>query len=286
MEIQIAKNAGFCFGVKRALKIVAALTAEGGNIQTYGELIHNPAVLRDLEKHGVRPVIDFSRIDRQGVLVIRSHGIEREIEDRLRVERISYVDATCPFVKKIHHLITDLSARGKQIVLAGDSRHPEIIGIKSYFRNGGHIVNSTADLKRVPPAREMCILAQTTLDRGLYRRLVSSLLEKTDKLEVFNTICAATETRQKEARRLAAKVDAFVVVGGRNSSNTRKLFDIARRVNKRTYHLESSSDLPGIPWLDELACCSSVGIHGGASTPPAEIERVAEYLKDFDPKRR
>jgi len=286
MEIRIAKSAGFCFGVKRALKLVAMLTAEGGNIQTYGELIHNPAVLRDLAARGVRPVYDFREIDPAGVLVIRSHGIGREIEARLRAEKISFVDATCPFVKKIHRLVSNLSEQGKRIVIAGDRRHPEIVGIQSYFNREGTIINSMAELEKLSPAREMSILAQTTLDRGFYRRLVSRLLEKTDKLEVYNTICAATEIRQQEVRRLASEVDALIVVGGKNSSNTRKLYKIARRFNQRAYYLESSRDLSRVSWLDEIIDCHSIGIHGGASTPPREIERVAEYLADIYEQRR
>jgi len=277
MIVRIADQAGFCFGVKRALELIHGLREEGRDIQVLGELIHNQSVLSDLARKGVECIRDKSAADPQKTLVIRTHGIPADEDAELRAAGFKLLDATCPLVKKTHCLIQRFESQGIPVVIVGDRNHPEIIAASSYATDP-IIVNSLEEARSVPAMPVMGVVAQTTLDLDFFRQIEAILLERADRLDAHNTVCDATRERQEAVRRLAPEVDCVVVVGGHNSSNTKKLVSIAQRHNPSTIHIEGSVALNDTELQRKTAGCRSVGIAAGASTPPEEIERVRRYF--------
>lgn len=284
MIVRIADQAGFCFGVKRALELIHGLRREGRDIQVLGELIHNQSVLSDLARKGVACIRDRFEADPQKTLVIRTHGIPANEEETLRQEGFQLLDATCPLVKKTHRIIERFEKNGIPVVIVGDCNHPEIIAASS-FATDPIIVNSLEEARAVPVMSVMGVVAQTTLDLDFFREIEAVLAERADHLEVHNTVCEATRERQEAVRRLAPQVDCVVVVGGHNSSNTKKLVHIARRHNPRTIHINGSLDLDKPELQRLIQDCRSVGIAAGASTPPIEIERVRNHLSEINPTK-
>lgn len=281
MKVYIADEAGFCFGVKRALNLIAQLNEEDQNVQIYGQLIHNQSVLKNLEEKGIGYIETIEELDREKKLVIRTHGIPREVENKLRKEKIEIIDATCPFVKKIHRIVENIDCEKNLIVIVGDKNHPEIIAAKSYSPDAV-VINSLQEANQVKKRDAISVVAQTTLNLDFFKQIVSVLLEKAEKLVVYNTICYATKIRQEAVKKLAPKVDFFVVVGGRNSSNTRKLFEIALERNPNTFLIEKSSDLYDPDFIKRVSFFKSVGITAGASTPVDELERINEFFKNIE----
>ena len=284
MKVYIADEAGFCFGVKKALNLIARLHEKKYNIQIYGQLIHNQSVLKNLQEKGIGYTDTLAGLDRGKKLVIRTHGIPRQTEEKLRKEKIDIVDATCPFVKKIHRIIEKIEAHpaptgsGRHcIVIVGDRDHPEVTAAAGYARQPV-VINSSKEAEKLEAAEKIHVIAQTTLNSDFFEEIIAILRKKAGKLEVYNTICSATKARQEAIRRLAPQVDFVVVVGGKNSSNTRKLFEIALEKNKNTFFIESSRELYSPGFIEKVSRFSSVGITAGASTPPQEIEKVKEYL--------
>ncbi|MBN1196010.1 MAG: 4-hydroxy-3-methylbut-2-enyl diphosphate reductase [Candidatus Aminicenantes bacterium] len=283
MIVRIADQAGFCFGVKRALELIHGLRNEGRDIQVLGELIHNQSVLSDLTRKGVACIQDRFEADPKKTLVIRTHGIPADEEEKLRQEGFQLLDVTCPLVKKTHCIIERFEKDGIPVVIVGDRNHPEIIAASSYATDP-IIVNSLEEARAVPAMPVMGVVAQTTLDLDFFGEIEAVLAERADHLEVHNTVCEATRERQEAVRRLAPQVDCVVVVGGHNSSNTKKLAHIARRHNPRTIHINGSLDLDKPELQRLIRDCRIVGIAAGASTPPEEIERVRNYLSEYSPK--
>jgi 4-hydroxy-3-methylbut-2-enyl diphosphate reductase len=283
MIVRIADQAGFCFGVKRALELIHGLRNEGRDIQVLGELIHNQSVLSDLARKGVACIRDRLAADPAKTLVIRTHGIPAGEEAELREAGFQLLDATCPLVKKTHCIIERFEQQGIPVVIVGDRNHPEIIAASSYATNP-IIVNSREEALAVPRMPVMGVVAQTTLDLDFFREIEAILAGRAQRLEVHNTVCDATRERQEAVRRLAPQVDCVVVIGGRNSSNTGKLVRIAKRHNPRTLHIEGSAALDDPAFHDWLADCRSVGIAAGASTPPDEIEKVENFVSAYNPK--
>lgn len=283
MKIYIAEEAGFCFGVKRALDTIDRLYEEGRSIQVYGQLIHNRTVLDDLAARGIECIDSLDRLAPGKTLVIRTHGIPREEEAYLKSKNVDVVDATCPLVKKLHHTIEKAYESDcaqypdHQILIVGDRYHPEIVAARSYAP-GAVVIGTEEDARNLEDRDCMSVVAQTTLDSQQFEGIISILEEKTRKLFVHNTICNATKVRQEAIRKLAPNVDAVLVVGGKNSSNTRKLFNIARNLNPRSFHIENSTDLRNNEIVTVIARVTSVGITAGASTPPEEIERIKRNL--------
>ncbi|UCH95386.1 MAG: 4-hydroxy-3-methylbut-2-enyl diphosphate reductase [Candidatus Aminicenantes bacterium] len=282
MKVYVAEEAGFCFGVKRALNIIENLHEKGNEVQILGQLIHNRSVLDDLKTKGIRCINTLDQLDPDKTLIIRTHGIPKEAEADLKKKRINYVDATCPLVKKLHQTIEkqDPNTPNTRILIVGDRNHPEIIAAKSYCP-GAIVINSQEEANDIEYSDNINVVAQTTLDTDFFERIVSILENKTRKLHVYNTICKATKVRQAAIKKLATKVDVVVVVGGKNSSNTKKLYNIARKRNKNTFHIEKSSDLHDAHFIEKLANFHSVGITAGASTPPEEIEKIEKFLRNF-----
>ncbi len=281
MKIYIAEEAGFCFGVKRALKIINQLNEKRQDIQIYGQLIHNRTVLDQLKAKGIDTIDTLDQLAPQKKLVIRTHGIPKQEEEKLKKEGIDYVDATCPLVKKIHRIIGKLNKKKAQIVIIGDKNHPEIIAAKSYAHHAV-VINSRAEAAKIKRTDSLSVIAQTTLDTDHFEKIVSHLADKAGKLDVYNTICDATIARQQAIKKLAPEVDFVVVVGGKNSSNTRKLYQIALKRNKNTYYIEESSDLKRTDFINQIKDFQSAGVTAGASTPPEEIEKVKNILKNIN----
>jgi (E)-4-hydroxy-3-methyl-but-2-enyl pyrophosphate reductase len=281
MKVLVAEEAGFCFGVKRALKLIEQIHNRGHQIQTFGPLIHNKTVLDDLRQKGIDYIDNLSQRDPQKILVIRTHGIPRQVEAGLKRRRIAYLDATCPLVKRAQEWIAKLEGEKTQVIIVGDKDHPEIAAARSYARRAC-IVNSLDDARALPFRRNAGVVAQTTLNTDFFKSIVCELLDRTETLGIYNTICAATRVRQEAIRKLAPLVDVVVVVGDADSSNTRKLADISRQKNPRTFHIESSRELTGRSLLRRMGEFSSVGITAGASTPPEEIQRVRDFFKNLN----
>ena len=283
MKIYVAEEAGFCFGVKRALDIINRLHEQGHEIQVYGQLIHNRGVLEELKAKGIDCIDSLDQVTPQKTLVIRTHGVPKEVEADLQKRGIHYVDATCSLVKKLQKTLQDLKPPSSltQIVIVGDKNHPEIIAAKSYYPEAT-VIASGEEASRLNKSEHLYVLGQTTLDADLFRQITAILKEKTANFHVFNTICSATRVRQAAIKKLAPQVDGVIVVGGKNSSNTQKLYHIALKKNKNTYLIEKSSDLEGAHFLKKLAGFRSVGITAGASTPPEEVEKIENFLAKFN----
>ncbi|MCP5108738.1 MAG: 4-hydroxy-3-methylbut-2-enyl diphosphate reductase [bacterium] len=280
MNVYIAEEAGFCFGVKRALTIINGLNEEKQETQIYGRLIHNRTVLHQLKSKGIDTIDNLDQLDPQKKLVIRTHGIPRQDEERLKKENIACTDATCPLVKKLHHIIETLDEEKTRIVIVGDKNHPEIIAVQSYAKNAA-VINSEAEAQKIKKTKSISVIAQTTLNTDHFNKIVSLLKSRADKLEIHNTICDATRVRQQAIKKLAPKVDCVVVLGGKDSSNTRKLYNIALELNKNTFYVEQSSHLSEPGFTRKIKHFQSVGITAGASTPPLEIENAKNILENI-----
>ena len=272
-EVILAKSAGFCFGVKRAMDTVYEQTGKK-NVYTFGPIIHNEEVVKDLEKKGVFVINTMEELDdiTEGTVIIRSHGVSSAVYEALRKKVVEIVDATCPFVLKIHNIVKQESANGKQIVIIGNEKHPEVEGIMGWSKTQVHVVDTVekAQNLQLDPQREVCIVSQTTFNYNKFKELVEIISEKGYNIIIRNTICNATEERQTEAREIAKRVDAMIVVGGSSSSNTRKLYEICKNECKDTYYIQTLNDLD----MTSLGKADCIGITAGASTPNNIIQEV------------
>lgn len=278
-EVTVAKSAGFCFGVTRAVDQVYELAEQGeGPIYTYGPIIHNEEVVKDLAAKGVRIIPDEAALAdvHEGTVVIRSHGVGRATEERMRAQGLAVVDATCPFVKKIHRIAEKASADGRAVIIIGNPEHPEVIGIRGWCRDPVYIIEETAQAEALPPLNRATVVSQTTFQLKKFQELVEKVEEKVYDVLVVNTICNATQERQREAKQLSSQVEAMIVIGGKHSSNTQKLYDICKNECRHTYYIQTLVDLQpqGFPNV------RSVGITAGASTPKNIIEEVHSYVRN------
>ena len=286
MKVKVAETAGFCFGVKRAVdKVYELIDTEQKPIFTLGPIIHNEGVVADLEARGVH-VITEADLDspddtlQNGTVVIRSHGVGKAIYDKLKEKNISYVDVTCPFVLKI---VEKESLAGNHIIIIGDKDHPEVQGICGWCQGPYTVIRNKEEAEAfVPPkGKKISIVSQTTFNYNKFKELVEILCEKRyynnvlNISNILNTICNATEERQKEAKNIAGEVDTMLVVGGRHSSNTQKLFEICKKECGNTYYIQTPVDLDS----EMFQCSSYVGITAGASTPNKIIEEVQEHVR-------
>ena len=282
MNVELAKTAGFCFGVKRAVDTVYQQIEQyrGEKIFTYGPIIHNEEVIKDLRSHGVEVLNDEEELKTADadVVVIRSHGVAKYIYDILEERGITCVDATCPFVKKIHKIVAEKSSEGSYIVIVGNGEHPEVQGIRGWAGEQVTVVQTQEDAERfeLPDKdQKVCIVAQTTFNYNKFKELVEIISKKRYDIVVLNTICNATKERQTEARQIAARVDAMVVIGDKRSSNTQKLFEICKEECLNTYYIQTLDDLD----INQLRSVESVGITAGASTPNKIIEEVQNNVR-------
>ncbi len=276
MRVELAESAGFCFGVKRAVESVYRLAGETeGRVCTLGPIIHNEQVVNDLEDRGVFVAETAEELEdpARTTLVIRSHGVSPDVIRDLEEKGISYEDATCPFVKKIHDTVSLYSGRGYQIILIGSPSHPEVQGILGWTGGSGIVIETPEQAEQFvlgKKGQKICIVAQTTFNYKKFKDLVEIIEKKGYDIYVVNTICNATSTRQKEAEDLAARSEAMIVIGGKNSSNTRKLYEICKNQCANTFFIQTVDDLGSI----SLSSFTSLGITAGASTPKNIIQEV------------
>ena len=287
MEVNVAKTAGFCFGVKRAVDQVYEQTEKekGKKIYTYGPIIHNEEVVKDLRSRGVEVIHSEEELAAltEGIVIIRSHGVPKRIYDLLEERKLQYVDATCPFVKKIHNIVKKASEEGSHVIIIGNPEHPEVQGIMGWSLLPVTVIQDAEEAEQLslPEEQKICIVSQTTFNYNKFKDLVEILCKKRydnnvlNILNILNTICNATEERQREAKNIAGEVDTMLVVGGRHSSNTQKLFEICKKECGNTYYIQTPVDLDS----EMFQCSSYVGITAGASTPNKIIEEVQEHVR-------
>ena len=289
MKVKVAETAGFCFGVKRAVnKVYELIDTEQKPIFTLGPIIHNEGVVADLEARGVHVIAeaDLDSPDdtlQNGTVVIRSHGVGKAIYDKLKEKNISYVDVTCPFVLKIHRIVEKESLAGNHIIIIGDKDHPEVQGICGWCQGPYTVIRNKEEAEAFVPqkGKKISIVSQTTFNYNKFKDLVEILCKKRydnnvlNILNILNTICNATEERQREAKNIAGEVDTMLVVGGRHSSNTQKLFEICKKECGNTYYIQTPVDLDS----EMFHRSSCVGITAGASTPKKIIEEVQEHVR-------
>jgi len=273
MEVIIAQEAGFCFGVKRALRLAEKALKEYEEVFSIGPLIHNQRVIDELKKKGLRVLDSVSQVFK-GPVIIRSHGVTKGAFEELKKRGIKIIDGTCPNVKKVQKLAQSLSRKGFLVVLIGEKDHAEVKGILSYTEGNAIVVESFQEIPEGLPKRKIAVLIQTTQEPGRVKEILDFLFERIKEMNVYNTLCEAAQRRQKEALELAKRVDLMFVIGGRESANTRRMVEVCKRVQARTYHIEGPEEIR--PEL--LKMVKKVGLTGGASTPPHLIKEVYEIL--------
>lgn len=277
MEVVVARHAGVCYGVQRALKLAAEAAGSDLPVNTLGPLIHNPQAVEALKEQGVGVAGSLDDAD-SGVLVIRSHGVDPAIIETARSRGLQVIDATCPHVTKAHEAAEKLRADGYAVVIVGEADHPEVEGIMAHAGGKVIVVEDASELPQRLPSRRVGVVVQTTQSESRLAEVVAALLPRVHELEVHNTICSATAKRQQSAAELAASVDVVVVVGGYNSGNTTRLAEICRGVNPRTFHVETSADIDPA-WF---AGATRVGVTAGASTPSEQMDGVVSAIEAIE----
>lgn len=287
MEILLAKSAGFCFGVQRAVD-TAYKHADEKNVYTYGQIIHNEEVVGDLAKHGVK-ILEDDELDqiKDSKVIIRSHGAEKRVYDILEKNGNEIIDATCPFVKKIHNIVMDECGKGHTVIIIGDGKHPEVKGIMGWCMSEPVVIGTEEEAEKFvqsclngeyKPSENISIVSQTTFNYRKFHNVVDIIRNKLYNVTAYKTICNATSVRQREAQEIASKVDAMIVIGGRNSSNTQKLYEISKKECENTYYIQTLVDLD----LTTFESVSRVGITAGASTPNKLIKEVHGRMDEMN----
>ncbi len=288
MEIRLVAGAGFCFGVKRAVDTVYEQLQTGKTIYTYGPIVHNEEVVKELAELGVRVIENRQELERlpdlrsladprAGTVIIRAHGVPREVQQCMEQKGWEVIDATCPFVKRIHRTVEKKSGQGEHILVVGNPDHPEIQGIVGWCNGPVDVIETVEEAEKyVPPeGKKLTVVAQTTFNYNKFQTIVEILKKKGYNVSIVNTICNATEDRQRDTREVAANADAMIVIGGKHSSNAAKLYEICREVCDNTYFIQTLDDLH----LELPKSARLVGITAGASTPNKLIEEVQNYVR-------
>lgn len=274
MKVILAKTAGFCFGVNRAVEVLTKTVEENKNVYTLGPIIHNSYVVDSFKKSGVKIADTPEDIIENATVVIRSHGVGKEIIDALERKNCKIIDATCPFVKKIHNIVENYHKKGYNIIVVGNKFHPEVIGILGWCENSAVVISDVTDIDAVSFENKVCVVCQTTFNKDLYKSICEILSDKFTDCEIMNTVCDATAKRQEEVKSLSENCDAIVVVGGKESSNTKKLSDVASKNCNNVYLIESKDELD---FKDKHYMC--VGVTAGASTPANIIKEVVDMIE-------
>ncbi len=280
MQILLAKSAGFCFGVKRAINLAFSTAKKRGKVFCLGPIIHNPQVVEKLKLSGVQEKESLEEIE-EGTVILRSHGVSPEVMEKARRQGLKIVDATCPFVMRSQKFVRRLTEEGYFILIVGDRKHPEVQGIMGQAKGKVLVIDSPEGLKGLKRSERIGVVTQTTQTLANLKEIVAQVLERALEVRVLNSICSATAQRQLESRELAGKVDCVLVVGGYNSSNTNKLAEICQKVNPHTYHIEEAGEL-NPSWFKGA---KRVGLTGGASTPNWLIDQVIKKVRDFEKNR-
>ena len=280
MEVIVAEHAGFCFGVTKAVDTVyEQISDKKANIYTYGPIIHNETVVNDLEQKGVKVIEsedDIAQL-KEGTIIIRSHGVTRQVHRMLEESGLDIIDATCPFVKRIHRIVEEESKKGQGIIVVGSGNHPEVEGIVSYAQGPVYVVDSPQMAREFSGDKETeyTVVSQTTFNKNKFKETIEILNNNGYNINIVNTICNATDERQSEAEEISSKVDAMIVIGGAHSSNSRKLYEICKQRCENTYFIQTLEDLD----LRLPESATLVGITAGASTPKNIIEEVQNYVR-------
>ena len=282
MEVILAKSAGFCFGVERAIQLVyeqIEKNKDGRKIYTFGPIIHNDIVVKELEEKGVSVFDEEDALQKiaGSILIIRSHGVAKAVYEKTKEQGITIVDATCPFVKKIHNIVAEHSEKGEEIVIIGDGDHPEVKGIIGWAKGKVTVIKNEAEAQAFAPDGNapVCVVSQTTFHHSNFQYLVEILEGKGYDTCTINTICNATQARQEEAGSVAHLADKMIVIGDPKSSNTQKLFSICKENCKDTYYIQTLKDFDNV----DLQETKIVGITAGASTPNNIIQEVFLYVR-------
>lgn len=277
MEIRIAENCGFCYGVKRAVNMAQDTSDQLERSYTLGPIIHNPQVVSNLEEHGVYAVDSLDEIP-GGTVIIRSHGVGPAVYEEATDKGLKVVDATCPHVKKAQQDAKSVIDSGMSLVILGEKKHPEVISINLWAQNKGIVIETEEEAKILPFVENRGVVVQTTFSLFKFQSIIDILEEKTQNLKVFKTICTATQERQNSAVELAKTVDLMIVVGGKNSGNTNRLAEVCRDVGCTTYHIETAAELQ-LDWFNHV---QTVGVTAGASTPDWIIKEVIDTMNEFE----
>lgn len=279
MEVIVAKSAGFCFGVKRAVDMVYEEAEKSEKVFTLGPIIHNDIVVEDLKKKGVHVIEspDELKDGEDATVIIRSHGVTRTLFEQLERKGVRIIDATCPFVKKIHNIVQEKSCEGYEVLVIGSAKHPEVEGICDWCKGPCTVIESLEDARKFTSntGKKLCIVSQTTFNYKKFEDIVDILSKKSYDITIMNTICNATEVRQTEAGTISRKSDAMIVIGGKHSSNTQKLYEICKSECEDTHFIQTLDDLD----LNLFQSIRSVGITAGASTPNNLIKEVQSYVR-------
>ncbi len=278
MEVIVADNAGFCFGVKRAIKMANDTMDQSSTVKSLGSLIHNPQVVSSFRDRGLEVVADLDAVDPEDTVIIRSHGVGPEIKNKAISLGLTVVDTTCPFVTKAQQYAGKLIEDGYKVVMIGDKSHPEVIGVVAHTKNQAIIIDTVEEAEKLKFIPRMGVVFQTTHAIGHVQEVVGALLKRGKEVRVFNTLCGATTSMQKTAIELSAEVEAMVIVGGRQSANTAQLTEVCRKVNPRVLQIESAEELSE-DWFQGL---SRVGVSAGASTPDEVIAEVVERITKME----
>lgn len=277
MKVILAKQAGFCFGVKRATQMAFEAAGKDEKTYTLGPIIHSPQVVGKLEELGIHALDNLDGLD-GGTIIIRSHGVECKDIDEAQRKELTIVDATCPFVKKAQEHVKSLSEAGYGVIVVGDADHPEVQGIVSYGGEKVYVVASGEEVKKLPKMSRIGIVAQTTQSFENLKNVVSECLQRGGEIRVYNTICDATAVRQEEAKALAGQVDCMLVIGGFNSANTRRLLEVCVEIQPRTHHIETAAEINS-EWFVGV---DKVGVTAGASTPKWIIDEVMNKIEQMN----
>ena len=278
MQVLLADEYGFCFGVERAVEMVEEALAEGATVRTLGPLIHNTQEIERLEAEGVRTIEAPSEVREGETAVIRAHGVTPEVQRELEGRATKVVDATCPFVTKVQKLAERAAAQGRDVVVVGNPDHPEMIGVRGYAPEHAHVVRDASEVAALPPLHAPLVVSQTTLKLSTFLEAAEAVRAKADsEPQVVNTICSATRDRQDAARALAGEVDAFYVIGGKHSSNSLKLLSVCKEQCARSFLIETPDEIDP----EDLRSVERVGVTAGASTPNWLIEQVVARLREI-----
>lgn len=279
MQVLLAEEFGFCFGVERAVEMVEDALAQGARVRTLGPLIHNTQEIQRLESHGVTTIDAPADIEGNVTAVIRAHGVTPQVQRELESRAAKVVDATCPFVTKVQKLAERAAAEGRDVVVVGNPDHPEMIGVVGYAPNNSHVVRDASEVANLPPLlRAPLVVSQTTIKLSTFLEAAEAVRAKSDaEPQIVNTICSATRDRQDAARALAGHVDAFYIIGGRHSSNSLKLLSVCREQCERSFLIETPEEIE----VENLRGVARVGVTAGASTPNWLIDQVVARLREI-----
>jgi 4-hydroxy-3-methylbut-2-enyl diphosphate reductase len=278
MQVLLAEEYGFCFGVERAVEMVEGALAEGANVRTLGPLIHNTQEIQRLEAGGVRTIDAPAEVSDGETAVIRAHGVTPEVQRQLEARAERVIDATCPFVTKVQKLAERAAAEGRDVVVVGNPDHPEMIGVKGYAPARAHVVRDASEVALLPRLHAPLVVSQTTLKLNTFLEAAEAVRANADaEPQVVNTICSATRDRQDAARSLAGQVDAFYIIGGKHSSNSVKLLSVCKEQCEKSFLIETAEEINPA----DLRAAERVGVTAGASTPNWLVEQVVERLREI-----